>query len=105
MLIIIFLFLYVIICIQEKTTACVSFDDKMKNKIINTSPFRVESQIVPNDEKEKFLKMFNNHKINESLFPDYIILKLEDLVNELPIKNKIFELIISNNTYKIYKKS
>ena len=28
----------------------------MKNKIINTSPFRVESQIVPNDEKEKFLK-------------------------------------------------
>ena len=77
----------------------------MKNKIINTSPFRVESQIVPNDEKEKFLKMFNNHKINESLFPDYIILKLEDLANELPIKNKIFELIISNNTYKIYKKS
>ena len=82
-----------------------NYDDEMKNKIINTSPFRVESQIVPNDEKEKFLKMFNNHKINKSLFPDYIILKLEDLVNELPIKNKIFELIISNNTYKIYKKS
>ena len=49
--------------------------------------------------------MFNNHIINESLFPDYIILKHEDLENELPIKNKIFELIISNNTYKIYKKS
>ena len=81
-----------------------NYDDEMKNKIINTSPFRVESQIVPNDEKEKFLKMFNNHKINRSLFPDYIILKLEDLVNELPIKNKIFKLIISNNTYKIYKK-
>ena len=31
--------------------------------------------------------------------------RLGDLVNELPIKNKIFELIISNNTYKIYKKS
>ena len=82
-----------------------NYDDEMKDQIINTSPFRVESQIVPNDEKEKFLKMFNNHIINESLFPDYIILKHEDLENELPIKNKIFELIISNNTYKIYKKS
>ena len=28
-----------------------NYDDEMKDQIINTSPFRVESQIVPNDEK------------------------------------------------------
>ena len=81
-----------------------NYDEEIKNKIVNTSPFRVQSQILPNDEKAKFLNMFQIHKINESLFPDYIILNPKTLYNELPIKNKIFELIISNGTYKIYKK-
>ena len=81
-----------------------NYDDEIKKKIINTSPFRVQSQVVPNDEKEKFLNMFNNHKINESFFPDYVIINHENLTTEFLVKNKIFELIISNHTYKIYKK-
>ena len=81
-----------------------NYDDEIKKNIINTSPFRVQSQVVPNDEKEKFLNMFNNHKINESFFPDYVIINHENLTTEFLVKNKIFELIISNHTYKIYKK-
>ncbi len=50
------------------------YTENFHDVIINTSPFRAQNQIIPEDEKMRLLDLFINHKVNNELTADYIII-------------------------------
>ena len=81
-----------------------NYTENLRQKIISTSPFRVQSQITPEDEKKRILKLFDNFEINETLVSDLIIvnkIKLKDF----NIYNEKYDLVYSSQVYDVYKKS
>ena len=59
--------------------------------ILNSSPFRAQLQIMPENEKQRLLKSFNEHKIDNNFLSDYVIIN-NSLLNE--------PLIILNDNYQ-----
>ncbi len=80
-----------------------NYSGDIRNKIINTSPFRAQMQIMPEDEKKKLIKLFKNIKIESSLTPDLIILNKTDNYYNFKIYNKKYNQIYSNKVYDIYQ--
>jgi len=72
--------------------------------IIKTSPFRVQMQIIPEDEKERFLNLFNNIQIELNLLPNYVIINTSHLFQNFNIRNKKYDLVFKTKRYKIYKR-
>lgn len=81
-----------------------NYTENLKQKIILTSPFRVQLQITPEDEKKRILKLFDNIEINETLVSDVIIVNKIKLKN-FNIYNKKYDLVYSSEVYDVYKKS
>ena len=68
------------------------------DRIKNTSPLRVMANILPQDEKNKFLKAFDNTSVNENSYKDFIIILNTKLIPDFLI-NKNY-----NNFSTLYKK-
>ena len=81
-----------------------NYTDNFRDIIINTSPFRAQSQIIPEDEKERLLDLFKNHKINTDLTADYIIINYSNISKHFEIKNDEYNIVFSSKNYKIYSK-
>jgi hypothetical protein len=80
--------------------------NRVDQKIISqTSPFRVQMQIVPEDEKKRFLKLFDSLKINSVLLPKYVIINTSELFQSLKINNNQYKIIFETKNYQILKRS
>lgn len=82
-----------------------NYTDNFPKLIENTSPFRVQSQIIPEDEKRRFLKLFQNHKIDQSLLSDYLVLNYSIFPTKIDIINKDYVEVYSSSNYKIFKRT
>ena len=80
-----------------------NYSDNLKQKIISTSPFRVQLQIMPEDEK-RILKLFDNIELDKNLISDVIIVNKITLKNFNVYNNK-YDLIYSGEVYDVYKKT
>lgn len=78
------------------------YTNNTRSDLFKTSPFRVQSQIIPEDEKRRLIELFRNLNINQELLPDVVILNKSDLFSSLEIKNKKYKLFYSSNIYDIY---
>jgi len=79
-----------------------NYSENFRNLIINESPFRAQNQILPEDEKKRFINLFKNHLINYSLTPDYIIINKINLPKKFQIYNSNYKLNHSFQNYEIY---
>ena len=79
-----------------------NYSENVRNIIAKESPFRAQNQILPENEKKRFLNLFNNHSINYSLRPDYIVINKNNLHNEFKIYNSNYEIKLSTQNYEIY---
>tara|TARA_B100000029_G_C17563732_1_gene954358 strand:- start:1053 stop:2294 length:1242 start_codon:yes stop_codon:yes gene_type:complete len=80
-----------------------NFTDNLKDKIKKTSPFRAQSQVVPEDEKKRLVKFFNKIDLNDELYPEIVVLnRLRNAFNNIEFRNKNYDLVYSTDIYKIY---
>ena len=80
-----------------------NYTENLRQKIISTSPFRVQSQVMPEDEKERMLRKFDNIKLDETLFSNIIIIN-KTILKNFNVHNKNFDKVYSGGVYDIYKK-
>ena len=80
-----------------------NYSKDIRDNILNTSPFRAQSQIMPEDEKRKFIKLFEKIKLNEKLSSDLIIMNKTDKLNNFKIHNSKYYLVYSGDVYDIYQ--
>ena len=76
----------------------------LQNIIINTSPFRVQNQIIPEDEKKRLLDLFTSHSVDSDLTADYIIINYSSISEHFEVLNKEYTEIFSTKNYKIYSR-
>tara|TARA_B100001741_G_C16546631_1_gene597089 strand:+ start:90 stop:1934 length:1845 start_codon:yes stop_codon:yes gene_type:complete len=80
-----------------------NFTDNVKDKIKKTSPFRAQSQVVPEDEKKRLVKLFNKIDLNNELYPEIVVLnRLGNAFNNIEFRNKNYDLVYLTDIYKIY---
>ena len=72
--------------------------------ITNTSPFRAQNQIIPEDEKKRLLDLFTNHKVDSDLTADYIIINYSSISEYFEILNNEYTEIFSTKNYKVYSR-
>ena len=72
--------------------------------ITNTSPFRAQNQIIPEDEKRRLLDLFTNHKVDIDLTADYIIINYSLISEYFEILNNKYTEIFSTKNYKVYSR-
>ena len=80
-----------------------NYSKDIRDKIKNISPFRAQSQIVPEDEKKKFIKIFDDLELNENLSSDLIIINKTDKFSFLTFNNDKYFKVYSNKVYDIYQ--
>tara|TARA_Y100000816_G_C26083218_1_gene571221 strand:- start:583 stop:1761 length:1179 start_codon:yes stop_codon:yes gene_type:complete len=74
------------------------------DKILNTSPFRAQSQIMPEDEKKRIIKLFNKIELDKQLLSDLVVINRINTLKNLKIYNKDYKLVFSGKMYDIYTK-
>ena len=74
------------------------------DKILKTSPFRAQSQIMPEDEKKRIIKLFNKIEIDKQLLSDLVVINRINTLKNLKIYNKDYKLVFSGKMYDIYTK-
>ena len=79
-----------------------NYSKDMRNKIIATSPFRAQQQIMPEDEKERLISLFEKINLNKKLFSDIVIINKTISLNDFKIYNKKYSLVYSSKLYDIY---
>ena len=72
--------------------------------IIDTSPFRAQNQIMPEDEKKRLLNLFRNHEVDSVLTADYIIINYSLISEYFEILNDDYTEIFSTKKYKVYSR-
>ena len=82
-----------------------NYNDEFKKRITETSPFHARSQILPQNEKERFLKLFKNHTVDKSLLPDYVILNTSILPRQIEVLNKNYVTIFFSEKFKVFKRA
>ena len=60
-------------------------------------------QIMPEDEKKKLIKLFENIELKNDLIPDLIIMNKTDEFYNFTIYNKKYSKVYSNKVYDIYR--
>ena len=75
----------------------------LKNNIVKISPFRVQSQIMPENEKEKLVKLYEKIKLDNKLSSDLIIMNKSSKKNYFNIRGQKFRLVYSGEVYDIYQ--
>ncbi len=83
-----------------------NYTDNFPNLIKKTSPFRAQSQIVPEDEKKRLLNLFKKHKINDKFLSDYVIINYSENynLNDLKIMSDNYLEIYSNSSYQFFER-
>ncbi len=81
-----------------------NYTEDFKDKILKTSPFRAQSQIMPEDEKNRLVKLFNKIQLDKKFFSDLIIINRVNTLKNLKIYNREYKLVFSGNIYDIYLK-
>ena len=76
----------------------------LQNIIINTSPFRVQNQIIPEDEKKRLLDLFTSHSVDSDFTADYIVINYSSISEHFEVLNKKYTEIFSTKNYKIYSR-
>ena len=71
--------------------------------INNTSPLIQWRTIIPNSEKKRLFKKYQNYEINNYLLPDLMILKSPPKENK--ILSSKYNIIFSNSTFKVFKRN
>ena len=76
------------------------------DRIKNTSPLRVMANILPQDEKDKFLKAFDNTTVNENNYKDYMVILNTKLIPDFFINKKYenFSILYKKDHYIVLKK-
>ena len=80
-----------------------NYSNDIRNKILNTSPFRAQMQIMPEDEKKKLIKLFKNIELKNNLIPDLIIMNKTDEFYNFIIYNEKYSKVYSNKVYDLYQ--
>ncbi len=80
-----------------------NYSNDIRDKILNTSPFRAQMQIMPEDEKKKLIKLFENIELKNNLIPDLIIMNKTDKFYNFTIYNEKYSKVYSNKVYDIYR--
>ena len=80
------------------------YTEDLQNIIINTSPFRVQNQIIPEDEKKRLLDLFTSHSVDSDLTADYIVINYSTISEHFEVLNKEYTEIFSTKNYKIYSR-
>ncbi len=78
------------------------YSNDLQDRIKNTSPFRAQSQIMPENEKKRLLDLFENHIINNDLTADYVIINYSSISKHFEILNDEYDEIFSSKNYKIF---
>jgi len=73
------------------------------NSIKKISPLVQWKTILPNSEKKRFLKKFNNFKIKKKLLPDIFILK--NIIKDDIILSLGYKKVFSNSSYLVFTKN
>lgn len=82
-----------------------NYDLNEQLKIRKTSPFRVQSQIVPKDEKLRLLKYYKSFEVQKSQVADLVIVKDQRLKNYFLEKKKFKYLdLFETKNYLVLKK-
>ena len=79
-----------------------NYTSDIRDTITNTSPFRAQMQIMPEDDKEKLIKLFDNIKIEKKLTSDLIIINKTDKFYNFTINNKKYNQVYSGKVYDIF---
>ena len=76
------------------------------DRIKNTSPLRVMANILPQDEKNKFLLAFDNVVQNDNNYKDYIVILNTKLIPDFFMNKKYenFSILYKKNHYIVLKK-
>ena len=83
-----------------------NYSGDLKKNIKNISPFQAQSQIMPEDEKRKLIKLYNNIKLDEKLISDLVIIRKKnkfDKFENFKIHNTKYNLVYSGNVYDIFQ--
>lgn len=80
------------------------YSSDFQDVIINTSPFRAQNQIIPEDEKKRLLDLFINHKVDSDLTADYIIINYSSISEDFEILNDDYNEIFMTKNYKVYSR-
>jgi hypothetical protein len=80
------------------------YESDFQDIIKNTSPFRAQNQIMPEDEKRRLLNLFINHKVDSNLIADYIIINYSFISEHFEILNDEYTEIFSTKNYKVYSR-
>ena len=80
-----------------------NYSSTSKKKIKNASPFNVQLQIMPEDEKRKLIKLYENIKLDEKLISDLVIINKRHNFQNFRIHNKKYNLVYSGNIYDIFQ--
>ena len=78
------------------------YTEDIRKNIAQTSPFRAQSQVTPEDEKIRLIELFREINLDNKLFPEVIILNKFNSFKNFKIKNKKYKLFYSSNLYEIY---
>jgi hypothetical protein len=73
-----------------------------QDDLVNISPFRLQHQIIPENEKKRLLDLFENHRINNDLTADYVIINYSNISKHFEILNDEYDEIFSSKNYKIF---
>ena len=80
-----------------------NYSNDLRDKIKNTSPFRAQLQVMPEDEKKKLIKLFEDIKLEKKLNPDIIIINKTNNFNKFTIRNKKYNQVYSSKVYDIFR--
>ena len=80
-----------------------NYSNDLRDKIKNTSPFRAQLQVMPEDEKKKLIKLFEDIKLEKKLTPDIIIINKTYNFNKFTIRNKKYNQVYSSKVYDIFR--
>ena len=80
-----------------------NYSNDIRDTIAYTSPFRAQMQIMPEDEKEKLIKLFDEIKVDKKLTSDLIIMNKTDEFYNFNINNKKYNQVYTGKIYNIFK--
>jgi hypothetical protein len=82
-----------------------NYTDPIKTIIKNTSPFRVQYQVLPENEKNRLISIFLQHKIDKTLLSDYVIINRTIFDKNFNIYNSDYIKILSTKYFLVFKRN
>ena len=80
-----------------------NYSNDIRDFITNLSPFRIQMQIMPEDEKEKLIKLFDEIKVEKKLTSDLIIINKTGKFYDFTINNKKYNQVYTGKVYNIFQ--